>query len=38
MTWFQNAELGLGDSEMVFSFRADVYVKSDPGKSLKNFP
>lgn len=38
MKWFQNAAKGLGDSETVFSFKADPYVKTDPVKSLKRFP
>lgn len=38
MKSFQNAETGLGDSEMMFSFKADSYVRTDPVKSLKIFP
>lgn len=38
MNWFHSAAKGLGSSEMVFSFKADVYVKTDPGKFLKIFP
>lgn len=38
MNWFHSAAKGPGSSEVVFSFKADAHVQTDPGKSLKMFP